>query len=85
MYTLEFKPRARRRLRRLDATIRKHILSELDLVCANCDTHRHVALKGKDRGRFRLRVQDYRAVYSFNKGTREITVHRVNHRSKVYS
>lgn len=85
MYTLEFEARARRRLRRLDATIRKRIFSELDRLCATCDTHRHEALRGKDRGRFRLRVQDYRAVYSFNKGTREITIHRIDHRSKVYS
>ena len=85
MYTLEFEARARRRLRRLDGTIQRRVLSELERLCADCDARPHEALKGKDRGKFRLRVQDYRAVYSFNKGTREITVHRVDHRSRVYS
>ena len=85
MYHLIILPEAENDFERLDRTIARRIRRKLDRLCATCDTHRHEALRGKDRGRFRLRVQDYRAVYSFNKGTREITIHRIDHRSKVYS
>lgn len=85
MYQLIISPKAEDDFERLDQTTARRVRRKLDWLCANCDTHRHKALKGKNGGRFRLRVQDYRAVYSFNKGTREITVHRIDHRSKVYS
>ena len=85
MYTLEFRTRARTNLRRLDGTIRTRILNKLEWLCENCDTHRHEALRGPHRGKFRLRAVDaYRVIYTFNRRTREIVVHEVGHRSSVY-
>lgn len=85
MYTLEFRARARAGMRRLDTTIRTQILNKLEWFRENCDTHRHEALRGPYRGKFRLRVaNDYRVIYTFNRRTREIVVHEVGHRSSVY-
>ena len=43
------------------------------------------ALKGEHRGKFSLSVaKDYRILYTFDRRFREIIVHRVGHRSKVY-
>ena len=85
MYTLAFRARARSSLRRLDVTIRTRILNKLEELCENCDTHRHEALRGAHRGKFRLRIADaYRVVYTFNRQTRVIVVHEVGHRSSVY-
>ena len=85
MYTLEFKRRARRGLRRLDATNCRRVLEELERLCANCDIWPHEALKGKERGRFKLKSGKYRAIYSFSRPDREIVVHKIEHRAKVYS
>jgi len=85
MYTLTFRARARSNLRHLDATIQARILNKLESLCENCDTHRHEALRGPHRGKFRLRVAGaYRVIYTFNRQTRTIVVHDVGHRSSVY-
>ena len=85
MYTLKFRARARSNLQRLDVTIQARILNKLEWLCENCDTHRHEALRGPHRGKFRLRVAGaYRVIYTFNRQTRTIVVHEVGHRSSVY-
>ena len=38
MHTLAFRARARRNLRRLDATIQTQILNKLEELCENCDS-----------------------------------------------
>ena len=85
MYTLELRARARADIRRLDATIRTQVLYKLDRLCENCDNHPHKALRGRHSGKFRLRVANvYRILYTFDRRTKVIIVHRVGHRSSVY-
>ena len=50
-----------------------------------CDNRPHKALKGIHRGKFSLRVaKHYRILYTFNRQTKEITISRIGHRSKIY-
>ncbi|MDE0014404.1 MAG: type II toxin-antitoxin system RelE/ParE family toxin [Candidatus Poribacteria bacterium] len=85
MYRLEIRPKAEADFTRLDATVEQRILDKLKALCENCDTHRHEALRGRHRGKFRLRAAGaYRIIYTFNRRTREIIVHEVGHRSSVY-
>lgn len=85
MYRLEIMPKAEADFAHLDATIEQRILDKLRSLCENCDTHRHEALRGAHRGKFRLRVADaYRVIYTFDRRTREIVVHEIGHRSSVY-
>ena len=84
MYTLVFKSNAESDVEGLDTTIRARIFAKLQSLCENCDEHRHIALKGRHRGKFRLKIGAYRALYTFNTREREITIHEVGHRSKVY-
>lgn len=85
MYNLEIMPKAEADFVRLDATIEQRILDKLRHLCENCDTHRHEALQGPHRGKFRLRVAGaYRVIYTFNRQTRTVVVHDVGHRSSVY-
>ena len=86
MYALELEPRVESDLRRLDAQIRKRVFHSLDDLCKTCDTRPHQALRGPHRGKFRLVVaRVYRVIYTFNKSTREVTVHRIRHRSRAYN
>ena len=84
MYTLVFKPRAESDLEDLDTMIRSRVLTKLQDLCDNCEEHRHKALKGRHRGKFRLKIGHYRALYTFNGRDRKVTVHEVGHRSKIY-
>lgn len=56
MYTLVFKPRAESDLEDLDTMIRSRVLTKLQDLCDNCEEHRHKALKGRHRGKFRLKI-----------------------------
>ena len=85
MYRLEIMPKAESDFARLDATIKQRILDKLKALCRNCDGWSHKALRGRHRGKFSLRAaNDYRAIYTFNRRTRVVTVHEVGHRSSVY-
>ena len=85
MYTLVLDARVRSDMRRLPPTIHARIFEKLERLCENCDNHPHKALKGKYSGRFSLTVaKDYRIIYSFDARIREISVHKIGHRSSVY-
>ena len=85
MYHLEIMPKAETDLARLDATIGQRVLDKLRALCENCDGHRHKALRGRHRGKFRLRVADaYRVLYTFNRQARTVVVHEIGHWSSVY-
>ena len=85
MYTLTIKPRAESDLRRLSAPIYLLVFNKLERLCEICDDYPHKALKGEHRGKFSLSVaKDYRVLYTFDRRIREIVVHRVGHRSRIY-
>ena len=41
-------------------------------------------LTGEFKGMFKLRVGDWRIIYTVNQNTKIITVHMVGHRSEIY-
>ena len=84
MYTLVLDSRAESDLQRLHPSVARSIQRKIAWLCENCNNHRHKALKGKHKGKFTLKMNDYRVLYSFDMRVREITVHQVGHRSKVY-
>ena len=84
MYSLLYSPRVRSDLQHLNASIAQQIRNKLEWLCENCDEKRHKALKGRHKGKFTLKINDYRALYTFDRGTRVLTIHEVGHRSKVY-
>ena len=85
MYTLVTDPRAESDLARLPSMIAQRVRRKLGQLCENPDNEHHKALKGKHRGKFSLRVaKHYRIIYSLDRSTREVTVHQIGHRSKVY-
>lgn len=85
MYTLVTDPRAESDLARLPSAIAQRVRRRLERLCENPDNERHKALKGKYKGKFSLRVaKHYRIIYALDRSTREVTVHQIGHRSKVY-
>ncbi len=84
-YSLEFTETAERDLSRLDARPAQQVRIALARMAENVDAVRHRALTGPHhRGRFRLRMGDYRAIYELDRANRRVTVLRVEHRSEAY-
>ena len=84
MYDVVFADRAQSDVRRLDRAAAQRVLEKLRWLAENFEATKLRALTGPEHGLFKLRVGDYRVVYSCDQKKREIEVHRVRHRREVY-
>jgi mRNA interferase RelE/StbE len=84
MYHVSFTPDAEADLGSLDKSIAQRILKKLRWLVENFDVITPEPLTGDWQGVFKLRVGDYRALYTYNKAKEEIVVHFVKHRREVY-
>lgn len=83
-YAIELHPRAIINLSRLDPAIVRPVRDKLDELASNAEGVQHRALTGQLRGLFRLRVGDYRVLYTLDRENRRIVVRAVRHRSEAY-
>ena len=83
-YAVEFQADAIDDLSRLDTAIVRQVRNRLDSLAENAETMRHRMLSGRLRGLFRLRIGDYRLLYTLDRENRTIVVQAVRHRSEVY-
>lgn len=86
MYSLVFLTSAKKEFKKLDPVVQKRIKEKLLLLVENPNVLKNniKPLKGEHRGKFRLRVNQYRIVFQINEGELIITIIRVGHRKKVY-
>lgn len=84
MYRVDFTPDAEAAFARLDTLIAQRVLKKLRSLAENFDTIKPESLTGEWQGVFKLRVGDYRALYTFDRTKQKITVHFVKHRREVY-
>ena len=78
---IEYKASVERDLRRIDRKEANRILRKVEKVLGE-DPDKGLPLKGDYRGLYKLRVGDYRVVYSKLKAG--VLVLRIRHRKKVY-
>jgi mRNA interferase RelE/StbE len=83
-FAIEFTLQAEEDLSRLDKTIAQYISNKIEWLSQNIENIIPAPLKGKFKGKYKLRVGDWRVVYSFEHSTQIITVYAVRHRSEVY-
>ena len=81
---VELTPTAEDDLDRLDAAVSGRVIAKLRWLAENADTVRVETLSGKWWGVCKLRVGDYRVIYTRDLPARRIVVHFVRHRSDVY-
>ena len=81
MYNVKFTARALEQLEGLDKPIAQQVLKKLHWMAENFDQITHLPLSGNLKGVFKLRVGDYRALYTFDRT--EIVVHFVQHRQEI--
>jgi mRNA interferase RelE/StbE len=84
MYEVEFTARAEADLANLDVSTTQRLLRRLHWLAENWDATTPEVLAGPWRGVFKLRVGDYRVLYTCDKTQQRITVHFIRHRREVY-
>lgn len=84
MYHVEFTPDAESDLAGLNKSIAQRILTKIRWLAENFNVITPEPLSGQWKGVYKLRVGDYRVLYTFNTLTETITIHIIRHRREVY-
>jgi mRNA interferase RelE/StbE len=82
-YKVTPKPSVEKDLRSLSKTAIARVVKSLDRLAEEPFPRQALKLEGGE-GLYRLRVGDYRVIYSVNQEALEIIVHHVRHRREVY-
>ncbi len=82
-YTVEFAPRTRRELRKLSSEIRKRVLKKIASLSENPFPHGYTEMKGS-QNYYRVKVSDYRIIYTVEHGELLILVVSIGHRREIY-
>lgn len=83
-YEVELLSRTRRDLARLDPAVADRVRRELETLGRDFEVTGHFALGGGLRGAFRLRIGDYRVIYTANHSEKRCEIHAIRHRREVY-
>jgi mRNA interferase RelE/StbE len=84
MYQIRFTSTALEQLEKLDKPVSQQVLKKLKWLAEHFEESNPIPLSGNLKDIFRLRIGDYRALYTFDKSRVTILVHFVQHRSEVY-
>ncbi|MDJ0796177.1 MAG: type II toxin-antitoxin system RelE/ParE family toxin [Calothrix sp. MO_167.B12] len=84
-YNVEFTPTGMDSLEELTSIIQERILRKIRWLSENFDDVTPQALSAELSGLFKLRVGDYRVIYSFDTEMQIMTIHKVGHRRDVYN
>lgn len=82
MYKLRVLPQAQKDLDRLRGKIFNKIKKEIMVLSAN--PRPYGALKLTNEEGYRIRIEDYRALYRIDDSLKEIFIYRVKHRKEAY-
>ena len=83
-WAVEFGVGARQDLAGLDRSLRRRILDRLQWFSENFDYISPLPLSNEWRGFFKLRVGDWRVVYTFNTERKAIIVQYIDRRDRIY-
>jgi len=86
MYELHFLSSAKKEFTKLDAIAQKTIKEKLFILTTNPDILKNniKALKGEYKGKFRLRINQYRVIFQVKDEELIIIIIRIGHRREVY-
>lgn len=83
-YSIELAPSVDKQLRRVEKRTRLRLIGVIELLALDPRPPGAKMLRGGDRGLWRVRVGDYRVVYTIDDGRLVVLVLRLGHRREVY-
>jgi mRNA interferase RelE/StbE len=83
-FQIELTNSALKELSRLDKIIAQQIITKTRWLSENIDMTSLSALTADFNGLFKLRVGNYRIIYSINYQDKIITIHSIGHRRDIY-
>ncbi|MFK5975011.1 MAG: type II toxin-antitoxin system RelE/ParE family toxin [Sulfurovum sp.] len=86
MYELNFLSSAKKEFKKIDSHAQKFIKEKLLLLISNPDSLKNniKPLKGEYKGKFRLRISQYRVIFQVKDEELIILIIRIGHRKEVY-
>ena len=84
VYQVQFTQTAADDLKCLDKAAAQRIISKIRWLAENFSTLTPLPLTGQWTGAYKLRIGDYRVLYTFDRDEHIVLVHFVRHRREVY-
>jgi len=84
MFTVKFEKRAEKDFSKLPLIMKKRVIQAIEALSSDPKPAGHKKLKGQTEELFRIRVGDYRIIYTINDGELIILVLTIDHRKDVY-
>jgi mRNA interferase RelE/StbE len=84
MFQVDFTPVAATDLARLDKPVAQRVLKKIRWLAENFEAITPETLTGPWQGVFKLRVGDYRVLYTCDREKQKILVHFIRHRREIY-
>jgi mRNA interferase RelE/StbE len=82
-YAVNFRRSAEKDLRKLNAAVRRRVLRSIDALVLNPRPVECRKLYGSENA-YRIRVGDYRVIYTVDDHVLVVAIERVRHRREVY-
>ena len=83
-YKVEFLTTAFNELKKLDKIISQIIMDKSHRMADNFENIIPEILTANLKGMYKLRVGDWRIIYTVNQKTKVITIHMIGHRKEIY-
>lgn len=83
MYKVEIKRHALKEIDRLPQQVKERALQEIELLKSNPRPFGSIKLQGFE-DRWRIRIGDYRILYTLDDSIKHVVIYRVLHRKEVY-
>ena len=83
-WPLEFLADAEKDLAKLDRPVRKRIIEKFVWLLQNSDVMVHLPLSGEFKNFYKLRLGDWRVIYTIDWKKLEVVVSYIDRRDKVY-
>ena len=81
---MEFRGKAEDDLAKLERPLRRRIIERLEWLAENFEEITPLPLGREWKGFFKLRAGDWRIIYQVEHTERQILVHRIDRRDKIY-
>jgi len=83
-WRFQITPQGEEDLEGLDKNLQKRVIEKLLWLSQNFDRVAPLPLGGQWRGFFKLRVGDWRIIYQVDNENKEVIVHMIDRRDKIY-